>query len=100
MTTPETERLVVDYLEEAMEVLRAQLMEDHKRWGDTWLERGIVGQEKRTFERFRDYWDQYKNGGAPLPWMKIIGGALICWIREQHPEIVRNPDDSCEELQI
>lgn len=25
--------------------------------------------------------------GTPIPWLKVIGGALICWIREQHPEL-------------
>lgn len=92
--------LIEDFLNEFVDALKAQLANDNKRWGDTWLKRGLRGQEKRTFERFRDYYDQFKLGGNPVPWMKVIGGALICWVRENHPEILTNADDSCENISI
>lgn len=91
---------VTDYIDEFVKELIEQLESDAKRWGDTWLQRGLKGQEKRTMERYRDYYDQFK-AGSPMPWMKIIGGALICWIREKHPEIIQcDPNDSCESINI
>lgn len=76
-----------DYIPELIEALKIQLKEDHKRWGNVWLWRGIEGQEERTQKTYNDYFDQFKAVGTPVPWLKIIGGALICWIREQHPEL-------------
>lgn len=29
----------------------------------------------------------FENAGTPVPWMKIVGRALICWIRDNHPEL-------------
>lgn len=55
---------VVDFLDEFMQALEEQLHGDNERWGDTWLDRGTVGQEKRTFERYRDYYDMFQNGGT------------------------------------
>lgn len=76
-----------DYLPEFFEALASQLKEDHKRWGNVWLSRGIKGQEERTQQKYNDYFDQFKAVGTPVPWLKIAGGALICWIREKHPEL-------------
>ena len=57
------------------------------RWGNTWLSRKIEGQEERTAAKFNDYFDQYRERGTPVPWLKIAGNAMICWIRENHPEL-------------
>jgi hypothetical protein len=75
-----------DFLPEFVIELENQLREDAKRWGDTWLKRTREGQELRTKETFRDYFDQFENSSIPVPWLKIAGGALICWVREKHPE--------------
>lgn len=75
-----------DFLPEFIDALTKQLKSDDLVWGDTWLKRPIEGQELRTRETFRDYFDQFENSGVPVPWLKVAGGALICWIREQHPE--------------
>ncbi len=72
---------LLTYLPEFVEALRSQLENDDMRWGDTWKERSIVGQEARTAERFTDYFDQFRNAGTPVPWLKIAGGAFICWVR-------------------
>ena len=58
---------VYDYMEEFVEALMKQLRADNKRWGSTWRRRPKKGQ---------------------VPWLKIVGNAMICWIREQHPEIL------------
>ena len=71
-----------DYLPEFIEALEKQLDEDDKRWGDTWKERPIEGQELRTEARYNDYFAQFKHAGIPVPWMKVVGEALICWVRE------------------
>lgn len=60
---------------------------DDPRWGDTWLKRTREGQEQRTINNFRDKFDKYLNGSQPIDWLAIAGDALICWYREQHPEI-------------
>lgn len=76
-----------DFIGEFMKALQVQLESDDVRWGDTWLRRTRIGQEGRTIKTFKDYFDQYESTGAPIPWLKIAGAALICWVREQHPEI-------------
>jgi len=78
---------VWDFLDEFMKAFKIQLENDDSRWGDTWLKRTRKGQEERTIKEFNDYFDKYLNVGTPIPWLKVIGNALICWIREQHPEI-------------
>ena len=74
---------LVDYVPEFTEALTRQLEEDEKRWGDTWKKRSIDGQEMRTKARFDDYFEQFQNAGTPIPWMKVVGEALICWVRER-----------------
>lgn len=81
-----TNRTLVDFLPEIIEKVTAQLVDDQARWGDTWKRRPVEGQELRTQARYDDYFDQFKNTGQPVPWTKIIGGAIICMVREAHPE--------------
>jgi len=81
------EKKLWDFMEEFVTVFTEQLKSDDKRWGNTWLERTRAGQEERTEKSFNDYFDQYENAGVPVPWMKIIGNAYICWVRENHPEL-------------
>ena len=78
---------VYDFVDEFAEALKQQLIEDEKQWGDTWLHRVALGHEARTEAQFADYFDQYRNADIPVPWLKIAGGALICWIRDNHPEL-------------
>lgn len=77
---------LIDYLHETVDAVHEQLTKDHQRWGDTWKQRPRDGQEDRAFARFADYYDQYKNAGIPIPWVKIIGEAHIAMVRENHPE--------------
>lgn len=78
---------VSDFVPEFIDKLIDQLKFDHNRWGNTWLNRPKEGQELRTKARFIDYFDMFENAGTFVPWMKIVGGALICWIRDNHPEL-------------
>jgi hypothetical protein len=75
-----------DYLPEFFKVVEEQIEKDEQRWGDTWKQRPREGQEERGYARFIDYFDQFKNGGTPIPWMKIVGEALITWVRENYPD--------------
>ena len=75
-----------EYLPEFVEEFEKQLKEDDKRWGDTWLNRPIEGQEDRVFGDVMDYYDKFKHGGQPMPYLKIIGNAFIAWVRERYPE--------------
>jgi len=61
--------------------LQLQLENDNNRWGDTWKRRPIEGQLDRTKARFEDYVDQYENGDQPFPWLKVMGGEIICLVR-------------------
>jgi hypothetical protein len=78
---------VLDFLPEFVSALTNQLESDEKRWGNTFIARTKLGQEERTQKTFNDYFDQYNNAGVPVPWLKIVGNAMICWIREEHPEL-------------
>ena len=88
---------VSDFLDEFIDKLREQLESDHKRWGNTWLNRPKEGQELRTLARHTDYFDQFKEARSPMPWLKIVGGALICWIRENHPELCPDVNECIDE---
>ncbi len=67
--------------------LEAQLTADHLRFGDTWKERSPEGQLGRTYARFKDYKDQYKNGqNQSFPWLKLSGNVIIDIVRIDHPE--------------
>jgi hypothetical protein len=77
---------LIDFLPETIKKLEMQLIKDQERWGDTWKHRTREGQEERAFARFNDYFDQYKNAGIPIPWLKIIGESHIAMVREGHPE--------------
>ncbi len=74
--------VLFSYFTQFVAALRRQLEEDDARWGDTWMGRPLEGQEERTKARFQDYFDQYEAAGTPVPWLKVAGGAFICWVRE------------------
>ena len=76
-----------DFIDEFIIALKAQLESDEERWGDTWLKRTRAGQEERTIKSFNDKFDQYINGGVPIPTLKMVGDMYINWIRENHPEL-------------
>lgn len=75
---------LIDYLPEFTEAMREQIAYDEVRWGNTWQQRPIEGQELRIKARYDDYFDQFKNAGNPVPWLKIACEALIAWVREQN----------------
>jgi len=74
-----------DFLPEFIEAFEAQLRSDDVRWGDTWLHRSPEGQEERLFGDVTDYFDKFKHGNEPMPFLKVIGNAYICWVRELKP---------------
>jgi hypothetical protein len=78
---------LIEFLPEFTEALKQQIEEDDKRWGDTWLNRTRKGQEGRIEDDYNNYFDQYRNADVPVPWLKVVGNAMIAWIRENHPEM-------------
>lgn len=78
---------VEDFLYEFVEALKEQLDDDHTRWGDTWLHRSKGGQELRVKAVFDNYFDSWMYAGENVPWLKIVGNAMIAWIRDEHPEL-------------
>lgn len=77
---------LIEYLPKFIKALEKQLKSDQKRWGNTWKERPVENQELRTFTRYADYYDDMVKHGSPIPWLKIAGGAFICWVRENCPD--------------
>jgi hypothetical protein len=79
-------KTLLDYFDDFVTAFGLQLVSDERRWGDTWKKRPREGQEDRAFARFKDYKDQFDNTGTPIPWMKVAGEALICWVRDKYPD--------------
>jgi len=52
---------------EFTKALKRQLEGDQRRWGDTWKERPEEGQEERIWVILLGYFDQWRNGGVPIP---------------------------------
>lgn len=78
---------VWDFMTEFTEALIIQLREDDERWGNTWLERSRDGQEERTIKTINEKFLAFAHAGQEINWLQIAGSAMICWIRENHPEI-------------
>ncbi|MGC9423755.1 hypothetical protein [Vibrio sp.] len=77
---------LAEYLPEFMKALEKQLESDQERWGNTWKNRLLENQERRTFLRYTSYYDDLIKHECPIPWLKIAGYAMICWVRENCPE--------------
>lgn len=73
---------VWDFMPAFVKALTEQLEADDARWGDTWRRRARQGHEERIESDINNYFDQYRNAGTPVPWLKIAGLAMIAWIRE------------------
>lgn len=71
------------FLVRFVKALRDQLIEDERKWGNTWLDRPRAGQEGRIFTRLNEYYDDFVTNGTPIPWLKVAGNAMIGWIREE-----------------
>lgn len=72
---------LIEYIPRLAGKLAEQIAEDQLRQGDYWKELPREGQERRIFEKFAEYWDGFLHG-QPIPWMKIIGLAMIALVRE------------------
>lgn len=79
---------LTDFVDEFAAALKEQLQADEKRRGDTWLHRPVKEQEARAFDRFCEYEEAFLCGEGPMLWLKVAGEALICWVRENHPEVM------------
>jgi hypothetical protein len=71
------------FLVRFVKALRNQLIEDERRWGNTWLDLPHAGQEGRIFNRLNEYYNDFVTNGTPIPWLKVAGNAMIGWIREE-----------------
>lgn len=77
---------LAEYLPEFINELEKQLDQDELRWGDAWKRRPVEGQGTRIEARYNDYFDQHEYAGIPIPWTKIVGEALVGWVRDNHPD--------------
>jgi hypothetical protein len=80
--------LLLTVLPKFLVALQEQLESDFDRWGDEWRHRPTHGQEDRIFDRFFIYYDEWRNGGVPMPWLKIAGLAFIAWVRINYPTLL------------
>lgn len=78
---------LTDELRETFSDVHDQLIEDEKRYNNTWKERGLVyndqSQEQRWFSKMQSYHTDFIEEGIPIPWDKVIGEAHICKVREK-----------------
>ena len=74
-------------LQDTFQDVTKQLVEDEKRWGNTWKERGLVwnglSQEERFFQKIQQYIDDYRENGTSINWLKVIGEAHIALVRQK-----------------
>jgi len=75
-----------DLVDEVAELLKAQFVSDRERKGDEWRHLPKEGQAHRIADRFDHYFGQHAWYGAPMPWLKVMGLAMIGLVREIHPE--------------
>lgn len=78
--------LVKYFEDEFVPQMIKQLEKDQERWGDTWRTRTENGQEMRIKRRYDDYFDMFINASTNVPWLKIVGNAVIAQARIDHPE--------------
>ena len=78
---------LIDELQMTFEDVHDQLIEDEKRYGDTWKERGLVfngqPQEERFFSKMTEYITDFRENGSSINWLKVIGEAHIALVREK-----------------
>lgn len=79
----------IDFLEEFVESIRKDLERGLEKWGDTWLYRPREGQELRIKQYYLDHFDRFEHAGTPIKWESLAGEALIGWIRDNHPEVLK-----------
>jgi hypothetical protein len=78
---------LIGELQDTFQDVTKQLVEDEKRWGNTWKERGLVfngqPQEERFFNKMQEYITDYRENGTSINWKKVIGEAHIALVREK-----------------
>ena len=83
---PEDEVRLETFVDEAAGLLKAQFVLDYERHGDEWQHLPKEGQVERIYDRFAHHRGQHYVYGTPIPWLKIMGLAMIALVRERHPE--------------
>jgi len=73
-----------EYFSEFSHELECQIIEDNKRWGDTWIKRGKEGQEDRFFDYVSQKLYEFEVENKPFPWLKVAGEAMIGYVREKY----------------
>jgi hypothetical protein len=77
-------RSLVKYVPAFAKEMKAQLISDEKRWGDTWIKRGINFSGQHQSTRFMLWFmDYYDTDQFHIPWVKVACEAMICWVRER-----------------
>jgi len=80
-----------EYFDEFAEALKKQIELDDIRWGSTWIDRGLMFENKTQEERFTNWVEQklinWKfSRDKKFPWVKVAGEAMIGYVREKYME--------------
>lgn len=87
---------LVDYLPEFFDAFEAHINQSQDRWGNVWLQRPILenqrydDQDVRIYDRFDDYFEEAALANVLLDkdaWLNVIGNAFIALTRLEHPEL-------------
>lgn len=78
---------LIDELDFTFIGVEKQLIENEKRWGDMWKERGLVWngqpQEERFFQKIQEYITDFRENGTSVNWKKVIGESHIALVQEK-----------------
>ena len=91
---------VTEMIPEFVTELFIQLTGDDEKHGTTWLNRPLgktkeyEHQAERIFSRIQEYYDDWRYGDTPMPWLKVAGLCVIGWSRDKYPQYFPdfNPD--------
>ena len=89
-------RTLLWYFWEFARYLYEQLESDQERWGDEWKIRPKEETDDRDHQNVRImvrimvYYQEWKDDGTPIPWLKVAGLAMIGWVREHYPNYANN----------
>lgn len=86
-----TKRYLWEFIPELGLALTHQLHRDRHAFGNTW--RKDKNWEATLFKNVSLYFSQYLENGKSIPWLKVIGTALIGWVHSEYEIDPEQPFD-------
>ena len=85
-----TKRFLWEFIPELGMALTHQLHIDRHKFGDSW--RINQNWEATIFRNISFYYTEYLENGKAIPWLKVIGTALIGWIHSVYQVDPEQPE--------